>query len=54
VEELDALPRTLTPIDATVVLAVANLLAFAWHCRVLAREVDAPRLTPADASAAAG
>jgi hypothetical protein len=47
-----ALPRTLTPIDATVVLAFANLLAFAWHCRVLAREAEAARLTPAGASAA--
>jgi hypothetical protein len=33
-----ALPRGLTGIDATVILAAANLAALAWHARVLARE----------------
>jgi hypothetical protein len=33
-----AIPRTLTPIDATVVLAFVNLGVFAWNGRVLSRE----------------
>jgi hypothetical protein len=33
-----ALPRGLLGVDATVLLAAANLAAFAWHVRVLARE----------------
>jgi hypothetical protein len=34
-----ALPRGITGVDATVVLALANLGVFFWHARVLAREV---------------
>ncbi|HEX6736925.1 MAG TPA: hypothetical protein VF310_01500 [Vicinamibacteria bacterium] len=33
-----ALPRGLTGVDATVILAAFNVAAFAWHARVLARE----------------
>jgi hypothetical protein len=40
-----ALPRSITIIDATVVLAVVNCLALVWHARVLKREAVTP--TPA-------
>jgi hypothetical protein len=33
-----AVPRTMTVIDATVVLSVINILALIWHARLLARE----------------
>jgi hypothetical protein len=36
-----ALPRTLTVIDATVVLAVINCAALWWHARILKREGSA-------------
>jgi hypothetical protein len=42
-----ALPRGLTGVDATVVLAFANLAALAWHAAVLAREARRP--APAEA-----
>jgi hypothetical protein len=35
-------PRTVTPIDASVLLAVANLALLVWHGRVLAREAAVP------------
>lgn len=37
-----AVPRTITPIDASVLLAVANLALLLWHGRVLAREAAVP------------
>lgn len=43
-----ALPRSLTIIDATVVLAIVNCIALVWHARVLRREassVDSSRVT---------
>jgi hypothetical protein len=33
-----AVPRTLTPVDASVLLAFVNVGLLAWHARVLARE----------------
>ena len=33
-----AIPRSLTPIDLTVILAVANSAVLAWHAAVLRRE----------------
>ncbi len=33
-----AVPRTITVIDATVVLSVINILVLIWHARLLARE----------------
>jgi hypothetical protein len=44
-----ALPRGITIVDATVVLAVVNCAALVWHARVLQRE--AARL-PSDLTAA--
>jgi len=35
-----ALPRSLTIIDATVVLAIVNCIALVWHARVLRREAS--------------
>jgi hypothetical protein len=43
-----ALPRGITIIDATVVLAIVNCIALVWHARVLRREassVDSSRVT---------
>lgn len=36
-----AVPRTLTPVDLSVLLALANCIALVWHGRVLAREARA-------------
>ena len=33
--------RRLTVIDSTVIVAIANCVAFAWHARVLARTASA-------------
>lgn len=38
-----AIPRTITPIDLSVLLACANLALLVWHARVLAREAIEPR-----------
>jgi hypothetical protein len=37
-----AFPRTLTIIDATVILALVNCAALAWHAVVLRRESALP------------
>jgi hypothetical protein len=47
-----ALPRTLTIVDATVLVAIANCAALAWHAAVFSREcstADAPRRAPVPA-----
>jgi len=44
-----AIPRTLTIVDATVLVAIANCAALAWHAAVFSREcstADAPRRAP--------
>jgi hypothetical protein len=33
-----AVPRTITLIDATVVLSILNTMALIWHARIIARE----------------
>jgi hypothetical protein len=42
-----ALPRGITVVDATVVLALVNCGALVWHARVLAREAARATLAPA-------
>lgn len=37
-----AVPRMLTPIDLSVLLALANVALLVWHARVLARVIDDP------------
>lgn len=47
-----ALPRAITVIDLTVILALANCFLLSWHARALRRECStaaAPRRTPAPA-----
>jgi len=47
-----AIPRTLTIVDATVLVAIANCAALAWHAVVFSREcstADAPRRAPVPA-----
>jgi hypothetical protein len=41
-----ALPRGITIIDATVVLAVINCIVLVWHARVLKRETGPPNPEP--------
>ena len=36
-----SLPRGLLLVDSTVWLSIANLVALAWHARILTREVTA-------------
>jgi hypothetical protein len=51
-DDVFALPRATTIIDATVVLALVNCAALLWHARVLRRECSAasvPRRQPAQA-----
>ena len=36
-----AIPRGITGIDLSVVLAIANVVALAWHARILSREAVA-------------
>lgn len=43
-----ALPRGLTGLDATVVLALANVAALAWHAVVFGREARAPAFAEAE------
>jgi hypothetical protein len=40
-----AFPRSVTPIDASVLLAFANIGVFAWHARVLTKEAAVPAVT---------
>ena len=40
-----AVPRTITPVDASVLLAFVNIGVLAWYARVLAREAAAPAST---------
>lgn len=37
-----AIPRWITVVDASVVLAVANTIALGWHARILSRECSRP------------
>lgn len=51
-----AVPRTLTVVDLSVLLAIANVAALVWHGRLLTREVSAeaaPVREPAPAAAPA-
>jgi hypothetical protein len=48
-----AIPRTLTIVDATVLVSIANCAALAWHAAVFSREcstADAPRRAPVPTS----
>ncbi len=47
-----AIPRRLTVLDLSVLLAVANVAALVWHGRILAREAGRVDPQPAQGQAA--